>query len=141
MNNMRCFDVNSSTLGHFAVDFAWNNGHQNIVLMLLMASSRFPKNFDPTAATPEITNLVEFIENLHASIVINDIQSVMTLLNDNVNLQHYYGTDNISALAKAMMNNNIQITNLLMSRNITVGSHERFFVDDQGFFRVLITDY
>jgi ankyrin repeat protein len=68
----------------------------------------------------------------------NDYQNVTRLLNENVNLKYYYGIDNISALARAMMNNSVEVVNLLMSRNAQLGPHESFFVDTNGFYRVVV---
>jgi len=135
------FDVNYLTLGELAVDFAWKNGHYKIVLMLLMRNSRFPENFNFMEAPQEIMNFAEFVKNLHTSIIVNDYQNVVNQLNENVNLQYYYGIDNISALARAMMNNNERIANLLISRNSTVGPNQRYFVDSEGFFRIVRLPY
>jgi len=118
------FDIDDLACGKSAADLAWENHHYNIVLKLLQANSLFPRNYNKTEATDGIRKFVDQTRKLRNLIRKNRIDQVREILDENINLRHFYSTKNISADALALLCKNIEIYKLLVSRNVYIGPKE-----------------
>lgn len=114
------FEVNCET----AASLAFAAGHQNIVLTLLKANSKFPKNFSSENASDELKQFVELSAELHDRIKNEKEKNLTEIFTQNPTLRHFYDLNNNSALKVAIVKKKFSIIKILLENKIFLGPHE-----------------
>ncbi|KAL7015888.1 hypothetical protein ACKWTF_016716 [Chironomus riparius] len=118
-----------------AIECAWSNYINNledpdisvksnkIILILLNANSKFPRDFDFKKASEEFQSFLQMCENLHSLAAKDKFEEIKTVLDQKPNLCHFYDRDNKSLLAYSLLEGKQEIVEFL-SNGISIGCHE-----------------
>lgn len=83
-------DVNTVVNGTNAINLAYENNFEEIVLELLNFNSMFPLNFNPTKITNlKLREFAEVTEQFHDLIVNADNAKITEILESNPNLRYF----------------------------------------------------
>jgi len=118
------FDMDILICDNSAAELAWNNRHYETVLLLLEANSLYPKKFNYIESTEALKKFVNKTRDLHN--MIRKKRDLSSILDQNINLRHFYNTANLSAPAQALLCENIEMYKELLSKNIYIGPKEDF---------------
>lgn len=119
------FDVNLSVDGKNAVNLAWINNHQGIVLQLLKANSTFPQNFQLSKVhLTALKNFALITEKLHAFIRDEEISKIDNIIKQNKSLRYFYDFNNQSAIKTSLRLKQFKAYELLSENDIHFGPFE-----------------
>lgn len=125
----RGFDVNKVGKNQpSAIDVAWSRGHHEVVLLLLQHNSKFPTGFVAEKASLEVRDFASLMNDFHTFVKHEQSENIQIVINANQNLSYFYNSENESALSAAASLKNLNIYEMLMQNNITLGSHESLYV-------------
>ncbi|KAG5670187.1 hypothetical protein PVAND_000467 [Polypedilum vanderplanki] len=120
-------NVNSKFGSHTAASLAYSNHHNDTLLLLLKANSKFPKNFNAYAT--QHFGLIEFsalMSRFHESLKTEEVADILNIIKNNHCLHHFYNTKNMSAPFVAILNGMFEMYELLITNNIFISSTENF---------------
>lgn len=119
------FDVNLSVDGKNAVNLAWINNHQGIVLQLLKANSKFPQNFQLSKVhLTALKNFALITEQLHVFIKDEEISKIDNIIKQNKSLRYFYDFNNQSAIKTSLRLKQFKAYELLSENDIHFGPFE-----------------
>lgn len=122
------FDVNTLVEGQKAIDLAWENHHEDAVLLLLKSNSVYPQNFELSRVTNsnELRIFVTTTLFFHTSIANGSVADVREVLQNLPNMRYFYDPQNNSAITNALNSKQFEVYNVLMDENLEFGPFEDF---------------
>lgn len=120
------FDVNlQSSSGSSAIDLAWTNNHQDVVLLLLRSNSMFPKQFKARICIGELKEFVTSIEMFFIALKSENVKLVERFLNENSQLKYVFNFNNQSALAEVVLSKKFKMVDILLGLNRSLAPFEK----------------
>lgn len=119
---LRDFEVNHQVNGETAASLAFAFGHHEIVLTLLKANSLFPYNYNDDFASDDLKSFVEICVDMHDRVKIGNEEKSESLKDflcknhkKNLNLRHFYDTENNSLLKTSILSKMFGIYEFLLT--------------------------
>lgn len=120
------FSVSYAVDGMRPIDFAYKNQHFEIVLKLLNFNSPFPSDFNANLMSDELKYFVNLMNLMHESILSENKEKVLEIIENNSNLRYFYNSQNESALGVATKKSLCDIYEVLVVKNLFYGSTEDY---------------
>lgn len=120
------FDVNFIVDEKTPADVAYENGHFEALLALLKMNSKFPEGFRVNGLPDEVKTFVKLMRKFHENIKLSNFNQICEIIDQNPTLKHFYDAKNDSAPSAALKFKQFEIYQLLINRNVYLGSHEIF---------------
>ena len=103
---------------------AYNNGHFEVLNMLLNDNQTYPPSIDITQCSDEIRKFYEISKNLHEAICAGNQKKAFNLAMQKSNCRYYYNLKNDSAMKTALVHKKFDIYDELLRYGLCLAPHE-----------------
>lgn len=110
--------------GKIAADIAYEKGHFDVLLVLLNANSRFPRNFESKELPEKLQEFLNVSNSLRNSILNENKEEIYEILKSISSLKYFYDTKNESILTFSIIKRKFDIYEILIGKNLFFGPRE-----------------
>lgn len=127
------FKVDSEVKGWTAAELAWQNNHQEVLLSLLKADSKYPKTFDNKNLRGLLRLHIGSIERLFQQISKGDTVNVLKFIKKNPQQKQIYNPKNFSAAVYAVAYKQFGVYKVLLENNVFISPNQKMDEVTSGF--------